>query len=253
MAEARDGSKEGCIVVLGATGGIGSVLARRLAAKGNRVVIAGRNPEKLEALAAEIGAVSLVLDARRAAEVQAGLDRAVERFGRVDGVANCVGSLLLKPAHLTSQDEFDDTVATNLGSAFATVHAAGRVMRQGGSIVLVSSAAARLGLPNHEAIAAAKAGIIGRALSAAATYASRGLRVNCVAPGVVETPLTAGITGNAQAAKASTAMHALGRLGSPGDVASAIEWFLAPEQSWVTGQILGVDGGLGSVRARGGG
>ena len=253
MVEAQDGAKESCIVVLGATGGIGSVLARRLSAKGNRLLIAGRNPEKLEALAAEIGAVSLVLDARRAAEVQAGLDRAVERFGRVDGVANCVGSLLLKPAHLTSQDEFDDTVATNLGSAFATVHAAGRVMRQGGSIVLVSSAAARLGLPNHEAIAAAKAGIIGLALSAAATYASRGLRVNCVAPGLVETPLTAGITGNAQAAKASTAMHALGRLGSPGDVASAIEWFLAPEQSWVTGQVLGVDGGLGSVRARGGG
>jgi NAD(P)-dependent dehydrogenase (short-subunit alcohol dehydrogenase family) len=158
-------------------------------------------------------------------------------FGRVDGVANCVGSLLLKPAHLTSQDEFDATVATNLGSAFATVYAAGRVMRQGGSIVLVSSATARLGLPNHEAIAAAKAGIIGLALSAAATYASRGLRVNCVAPGLVETPLTAGITGNAQAAKDSIAMHALG----------------APEQSWVTGQILGVDGGLGSVRARGGG
>ena len=182
------------------------MLARRLAAKGNRVLIAGRNPEKLEALAAEIGAVSLVLDARRAAEIHAGLERAVERFGRADGVANCGGSLLLKPA-LTSQDEFDDTVATNLSSAFATVHAAGRVMRQGGPIVLVSSAAARLGLPNHEAIAAAKAGIIGLALSAAATYAGRGLRVTCV----------------------------------------------APEQSWVTGQMLGVDGGLGRVRARGGG
>jgi NADP-dependent 3-hydroxy acid dehydrogenase YdfG len=90
MAEAQDGAKEGCIVVLGATGGVGSVLARRLAAKGNRLLIAGRNPEKLEALAAEIGAVTLVLDARRAAEVQAGLDKAVERFGRVDGVANCV-------------------------------------------------------------------------------------------------------------------------------------------------------------------
>jgi hypothetical protein len=86
MVEAQDGTREGCIVVLGATGGIGS------------------------ALAAEIGASSLVLDARRAAEVQDGLDMAVERLGRVDGVANCVGSLLLKPAHLTSQDEFDDTV-----------------------------------------------------------------------------------------------------------------------------------------------
>jgi NAD(P)-dependent dehydrogenase (short-subunit alcohol dehydrogenase family) len=252
MVEGQDGEREGCIVVLGATGGIGSALARRLAAKGNRLFLAGRDAGKLEPLAAALGAVPYVLDARRTAEVQAGLDRAVERFGRIDGVANCVGSLLLKPAHLTSQDEFDATVATNLGSAFATVHAAGRAMRKGGSIVLVSSAAARLGLPNHEAIAAAKAGIIGLTLSAAATYASRGLRVNCVAPGLVETPLTAGITGNAQAVKASIGMHALGRIGSPEDVASAIEWFLSPEQSWITGQVLGVDGGLGSVRTRGG-
>ncbi len=240
-------------MILGATGGIGSALARRLARKGVRLLLAGRDAGKLEVLAAELGADSLVLDARRAGEVQAGLERAVERFGRVDGVANCVGSLLLKPAHLTSPEEFDATVATNLGSAFAAVHAAGRVMRRGGSIVLVSSAAARLGLPNHEAIAAAKAGIIGLTLSAAATYARRGLRVNCVAPGLVETPLTAGITGNPQAVKASVGMHALGRIGSPDDVASAIEWFLAPEQSWVTGQVLGVDGGLGSVRAQGAG
>jgi NAD(P)-dependent dehydrogenase (short-subunit alcohol dehydrogenase family) len=252
MVEGQDGEREGCIVVLGATGGIGSALARRLVAKGNRLLLAGRDAGKLEPLAAALGAVPHVLDARRTAEVQAGLDRAVELFGRIDGVANCVGSLLLKPAHLTSQDEFDATVATNLGSAFATVHAAGRAMRKGGSIVLVSSAAARLGLPNHEAIAAAKAGIIGLTLSAAATYASRGLRVNCVAPGLVETPLTAEITGNAQAVKASIGMHALGRIGSPDDVASAIEWFLSPEQSWITGQVLGVDGGLGSVRTRGG-
>ncbi|MEY2667909.1 MAG: 3-oxoacyl-[acyl-carrier-protein] reductase FabG, partial [Pseudomonadota bacterium] len=131
MVEGQDGEREGCIVVLGATGGIGSALARRLAAKGNRLLLAGRDAAKLEPLAAALGAVPHVLDARRTAEVQAGLDRAVELFGRIDGVANCVGSLLLKPAHLTSQDEFDATVATNLGSAFATVHAAGRAMRKG--------------------------------------------------------------------------------------------------------------------------
>jgi len=237
-------------VVLGATGGIGSALTRRLAAHGSRVLAAGRSAEKIEALAAETGATPFVLDARRGAEVQASLVAALDRFGRLDGVANCVGSLLLKPAHLTSQDEFDATIATNLGTAFAAVQAAARVMKGGGSVVLVSSAAARLGLANHEAIAAAKAGVIGLVLSAAATYAGRGLRVNCVAPGLVETPLTARITGNAQAAGASMAMHALGRFGAPEEVASAIEWFLAPEQGWVTGQVLGVDGGLASVRAR---
>jgi NAD(P)-dependent dehydrogenase (short-subunit alcohol dehydrogenase family) len=239
---APDGST---FVVLGATGGIGSALTRRLAAHGSRVLAAGRSAEKLEVLAAETGATPFVLDARRSAEVQASLAAALDRFGRLDGVANCVGSLVLKPAHLTSQDEFDSTIATNLGTAFAAVQAAARVMRSGGS-----SAAARLGLANHEAIAAAKAGVIGLVLSAAATYAGRGLRVNCVAPGLVETQLTARITGNAQAAGASMAMHALGRFGAPGEVASAIEWFLAAEQGWVTGQVLGVDGGLAGAHAR---
>ena len=123
-------------------------------------------------------------------------------------------------------------------------------MTAGGSIVLVSSAAARVGLPNQEAIAAAKAGVIGLTLSAAATYASRGVRVNCVAPGLVRTPLTARITANESSLKASIAMHALGRVGEPADVAGAIDWLLGPESSWVTGQVLGVDGGLATVRTR---
>jgi NAD(P)-dependent dehydrogenase (short-subunit alcohol dehydrogenase family) len=123
-------------------------------------------------------------------------------------------------------------------------------MKQGGSIVLVSSAAARVGLANHEAIAAAKAGVIGLALSAAATYAPRGIRVNCVAPGLVRTPLTSRITENEAALKGSLAMHALGRIGEASDVASAMEWLLDPAQAWVTGQVIGVDGGLASLRPR---
>jgi len=118
--------------------------------------------------------------------------------------------------------------------------------------VLVSSAAARVGLPNHEAIAAAKAAVIGLTLSAAATYASYGVRVNCVAPGLVRTPATARITSNEASLRMSEQMHALGRIGEPEDVASAIAWLLAPGAGWVTGQVIGVDGGLSSVRSRGG-
>ena len=124
------------------------------------------------------------------------------------------------------------------------------MMSGGGSIVLVSSAAARTGLANHEAIAAAKAGVMGLTLSAAASYAARGIRVNCVAPGLVETPLAARITGNEGSLQASKAMHALGRIGQPGDVASAMAWLLDPANSWVTGQVIGVDGGLGTIRPR---
>lgn len=102
----------------------------------------------------------------------------------------------------------------------------------------------------HEAIAAAKAGIIGLTLSAAATYAERGIRVNCVAPGLVQTALTARLTANEASKKASVAMHPLGRLGEPAEVAGAIAWLLDSKQNWITGQVIGIDGGLATLRAR---
>jgi NAD(P)-dependent dehydrogenase (short-subunit alcohol dehydrogenase family) len=238
-------------LVLGASGGIGSEVSRRLAARGDRLVLASRDSSRLGDLGETLGAKAFALDARNTEEVQAAVDLAVSEYGRIDGIANCVGSLLLKPAHLTSDEEWDETIATNLRSAFGTVRAAGKAMaKTGGSVVLVSSAAARLGLANHEAIAAAKAGVTGLALSAAATYASRGIRFNVVAPGMVETPLTEKLVSNDAMRKGSEALHAAGRIGTPSDVASMIAWLLDPEHSWVTGQVFGVDGGLATVRSR---
>ena len=239
-------------VILGATGGIGSALCRRLSARGARLTVAARDSQRTRAFAAELGAHAVPTDATCAAHVDRCFAEALEHHGRIDGVVNCVGSVLLKPAHLTTDDEWDAVVAANLTSAFLTVRAAVRAMTPaGGSVVLISSAAARLGIANHEAIAAAKAGVQGLMLSAAASYAGRGIRVNAVAPGLVRTPPTARFTANEAALKASTALHALGRIGEPEDVASAIEWLLDPGQTWVTGQILGVDGGLATVRSRG--
>ncbi len=94
------------------------------------------------------------------------------------------------------------------------------------------------------------AAVEGLARSAAASYAARGIRVNVVAPGLTRTPLTERITGNEASLKVSVAMHPLGRIGEPPDIASAIMWLLSPESGWVTGQTIGVDGGLGNVRAR---
>ena len=238
-------------LVFGATGGIGESLCRRLAMRGARLTIAGRNVEKLQLLADELHATAYPLDAARFDEVEACVEHAIQLHGRLDGITNCVGSLLLKPAHSTSEAEWFSTVATNLTTAFAVVRAGARAMLNvGGSIVLVSSAAARIGFANHEAIAAAKAGVIGLTLSAAATYGPRRIRINCVAPGLVRTPMTSRLTANEVSLKASTAMHSLGRIGEPEDVAAAIEWLLNTEQGWVTGQVLGIDGGLGSVRSR---
>lgn len=238
-------------VLFGAAGGIGQNLCRRLAAQGARVLLAGRSQERLQELAEELKAPTCVLNPTRFDEVDACIEQAVALFGRLDGAANCIGSIVLKPAHSTSEAEWSDTIAANLTTAFAITRASAKAMQNtGGSIVLVSSAAARIGLANHEAIAAAKAGIIGLTLSAAATYGPRGIRVNCVAPGLVRTPMTARLTANDATLKMSTAIHALGRIGEPDDVAAAIEWLLSPQQSWVTGQTLGIDGGLGTIRAR---
>ncbi len=242
-------------LILGATGGIGSALARQLAAGGARLVLAARNADALAALGTELGATTVLVDATAPADIERTVETAVSTFGRLDGAANCVGSLLLKPAHLTRPEEFDEVLNVNLRSAFSLVRSATRAMMNntepaGGSIVLVSTAAARIGLANHEAIAAAKGGVISLTLSAAASYAAKQVRVNCVAPGLVRTPLTARITGSAAAEQSSVAMHALGRLGEPEDVARAIAFLLDPANSWITGQTLGVDGGLGTLRSR---
>jgi NAD(P)-dependent dehydrogenase (short-subunit alcohol dehydrogenase family) len=238
-------------LVIGAAGGIGSALVRRLVASGGKVFLAGRDATRLESLATELGMPWGTVEATDPDAIDALAERAASELGGLDGLANCAGSILLKPAHLTSTADWNATIATNLTSAFGCVRAAGRLMKgEGGSVVLVSSAAARVGLANHEAIAAAKAGIIGLVLSAAATYAKQKVRFNAVAPGLVRTPLSKGLLSSELAEKASVGMHPLGRLGEPDEVAAAIQWFLDPAQGWITGQVLGIDGGLADLRGR---
>ena len=238
--------------ILGGSGGIGSAVARQLTGAGARVVLAARTEGPLRELADGLeGATWRTVDATDVDGVAAFLKETASEAGRLDGVANLVGSILLKAAHTTSDDEWQETLAANLTTAFAVVRGAARAMgRNGGSVVLMSSAAARTGLASHEAIAAAKAGVIGLARSAAATYAAKGLRFNVVAPGLVDTPMSSHLTSNDMLLRASESMHPLGRIGRPEEVARAVCWLLDPDQSWVTGQVLGIDGGLSTLRPK---
>ena len=225
-------------LVIAASSGIGQATVSLLKHAGHTVWTTARDTSKI--------IPDTLLDAT---DFQA-VEDVFKQAGDLDGVVNCSGSLFLKSAHLTSKEQYQAVMDASLTTAFATVRAAGKVMNKGGSVVLISSAAAMEGLANHEAIAAAKAGILGLTLSSAATYAGQNLRVNAVAPGLTETPMTAALTGNETSRKVSEAMHALGRLGKPEDIARAIVFLLDPANAWITGQVLAVDGGLSRVRPK---
>ena len=225
-------------LVIAASSAIGQAVVNILMSQGDTVFTTARDNTKIEPHA--------LLDATDFDAV----NEVFKEAGQIDGVVNCAGSLLLKSAHATSQEQYQAVIDSSLTTAFATVRAAGMHMKAGGTVVLISSAAALVGLANHEAIAAAKAGIIGLAQSAASTYAHLNLRFNVVAPGMTDTPLTAQITSNSLALNASKAMHALARIGTPEDIARAIVFLLNPENNWITGQVLAVDGGLSKVRSK---
>jgi NAD(P)-dependent dehydrogenase (short-subunit alcohol dehydrogenase family) len=189
------------------------------------------------------------VDATQPESIQRALDQILETHGRIDHVVLAVGSILLKSAHRTSIDEWHATLNQNLNSAFYITRAVTEKMQRqpdGGSILLFSTAAAQIGFANHEAISAAKAGVEGLAKAAAASYASRKIRVNVIAPGLVDTPLARAITSNPTALEASRQMHPLGRIGTPDDIAQVAETVLL--SPWMTGQVVVVDGGLAGIK-----
>lgn len=238
-------------LILGATSTIATSVAERLHHAGHRLVLAARSPTDLSEFGVSFGASLTRIEARMPETFDAAVAHTLTTHGRLDHVVNAIGSILLKPAHLTTTAEWDEVSSVHLGSAFHTLRAAApALIRSRGSAVFFSSAAAHHGLANHEAIAAAKAGIEGLVLSAAATYAPRGVRINAVAPGLVRSRASQKILASEAATKTSEAMHPLGRLGAASEVASLVAWLLSPDAGWVTGQCFRIDGGLSSVRAR---
>ena len=237
------------VCVFGASGGVGEKLCKTLTENGSTVVAFSRSYEAAEKLQDIADCFVDILADLSEESVKSALGAASNHHGPIQGVVNCVGSLLLKPVHLTSEDEWDEVMHVNLKSSFLILKQSIPFLKEtAGRAVLVSSAAAQIGLANHEAIAAAKAGIEGLVRAAAATYAKSGIRINAVAPGLTQTPLTKRITSNDSSREFSLKLHPLDRLGEAQDIANAISFLLSDASSWISGHTIPVDGGLSNLK-----
>lgn len=238
-------------LITGSGGTLGTVVAQKLSAKGYVVVLAGRNMDHLE-VSPITDALKVAGDLSDPAHVET-LFAAIHReHGQPPSLlAHCAGSVMIRPMHRMTHDQYSSCIKNNLDSAFFTLQkfVAGLMeQKHKGSAVLVSSVAAKIGIGNHTAVAAAKAGIEGLIRSAAADYAQRGIRINGIAPGLFRSNATEGFFTGEKAEAQLAAQYPLGRYGSVEDEANAICWLLSDQADWVTGQILAVDGGFSSTR-----
>lgn len=245
----KPASKQKNILIGGITGGIGSALARQLIAQGHQVSGFARNQERIDALSEELGIHAIRCDATDAEALEGAIRELAERHDGIDAYVHAVGSIFLKPAHMTSPDDWLNTLHVNLSSAFYALRAVAKIMQQQahGNCLFFSTAAAQTGIANHEAIAAAKGGIEAMVRSAAATYSSKGLRINAIAPSLTDTPLAQPIIGSEQARNISERMHPLGAIGDADDVASLAAWLISDQARFVTGQTYVIDGGISTV------
>ena len=243
-------------LVTGARGGIGREVVARLRAGGCRVAAVGRSLHALGGLDADAhieadtttpdGAIQAVKTTR-------------EYLGAAPTLlAHCVGNTLIQPLHRTKAEQYRDVMTINVDSAFYILQAFVEGLRAenggtanallAGAAVFVSSVVSRIGVANHEAIAAAKGAVEALARSAAATYAAQGLRINVVAPGLTETPMTAGMLKLDAMREGAGKQYPLGGVQSAGQVADVIAFLLSEQASRLTGQTIPVDGGFAAIR-----
>ena len=240
----------GPVLILGGSGAIGAAIARRLADRGEPVHLLGRDPARLEAVAAATGAAWSTADVTDPAPL-AGAIEAAGGSG-LSGLVYAVGTINLKPLGSLTEADFERDWRVNaLGAALAVKAALPALKRQEqAAIVLVSTVAVRQGFAAHASISMAKGAVEGLTLALGAELAPK-IRVNCIAPSLTRTPLAEALTRNEALAKAVAEAHALRRLGEPDDIAGLADFLLGPQAGWITGQIIGVDGGRSTLRTKG--
>jgi 2-hydroxycyclohexanecarboxyl-CoA dehydrogenase len=241
-------------LVTGGAGGIGAATCRRLAAEGAAVAVTDLNLDAAREVAAEVGGRAYELDVRSIDSIRAAVDGAESELGALDVLVNNAGYDEFGWFVHTEPDMWDRVLAVNLRGVIAVTHAVlpGMQERRGGRIVNVASEAGRLGSPGSGVYSAAKAGVIGLTKAVAQEAARYGVTCNAVAPGPIETPLlmaapkALGDLGKrlVEGMNGKTAMR---RIGQPDEVAAAIAFLASDDASYVTGQALGVSGGMGMI------
>ena len=241
--------KDKVAVVTGASQGIGRETALALAEAGAKVVVAARNEEKLVALAGAIAdaggeAFALKMDVADAEQVKAGFKQVIEKFGRLDILVNNAAVTRDGLAMRMKKDDWDAVLQTNLTGAHLCIQQALATMMKAraGRIINISSIVAQMGNAGQANYVAAKAGLIGLTKAIAIEIASRGITVNAVAPGFIETPMTDVLPDKVK--EELKARIPLGRMGSARDVAAAIVFLASDEAGYITGHVLNVNGGM---------
>ncbi len=248
-------------IVTGSGQGIGRAIARRLAREGFALALADVNPAGLAAVRGEIEvtggkAIGIEADLARVSEIQRTINRAADEWGQLDVLVNNVGRQITKTFIEVTESDWDALLSLNLKTVFFAMQAAAKLMIDAGTqgrIVSISSISGRGGRPDQTPYAAAKAGVISLTRSAALAFASYGITVNAVCPGVVDTPLTRkihedraqalGVTPEESLAR-MIARIPLGRIESPDDIAAAVAFLCSPDAAYITGQSLNVCGGM---------
>lgn len=239
------------VLITGAAGGVGRAAALEMASAGWTLALVSRRADRL-AQAFGSAHFQIEADVSTADGARRAVQACIDALGEApEGLVHAAGSTLIQAAHRTSAEQWRQVMAANLDSAFFTLSAWADALRQArkpGAAVLFSSVVARVGVANHEAIAAAKGGIEALARSMAATYSAQRLRVNVLAPGMTDTPMTAGMLKMDAVREAATKQYPLGSIGTAEELAKSAAFLLSDAAARITGQVIAVDGGFTAVR-----
>ena len=250
LGEKTTNLSEQSFLIIGGSSDIALHLGEIILGSGRKLTVLARDIDRLTRIKT-LGGDIIEGDGLDSKSVEKAIDVAAGNGnGKISGAAHLIGSISLKAPHLSDLDFFHEVIQTNLSSAFLALSILSKKILKAGEsrLVFTSSVAATLGLVNHEAISAAKAGLEGMVRSAAATYARRGIRINAVAPGLTDTRLASQFTESDVVRKMATDMIPIRKISTPSQIASTINWLLTEAPSNLTGEVIHLDGGMSRLR-----